>query len=353
MNDDERRLLVLEEINKLPGPKKPNGSRWTFVICPFHSERTPSGRVRHDANRPRSIGWFNCFGCGESMRWNDFAEAQNLEPFVQAQTAEVPEQRFDLQDENLLGNGKSTIQASSLHPEDYTLSPLDRKASKLLDLKSTHWRGFSFKFLRSLGSQLVHVVQVMKDSNREVDRYYIFLPVYIDGELRGYIKALPRKSKSGLGYLNAPGPWSRQCGLFPFDFAVDLMKSSDLTTMVLVEGPRDALRLLSMGIPAMAILGTQSWSTNKIRLMENAGVEKVVICSDGDDAGKKAAKLLFTGKRKTAGGETIDVAEPLKEVFKTTIFALWDYEVPEDFEDKAFDPGNMPMKLVDELRTLL
>src|SRR5690606_7832235 len=88
----------------------------------------------------------------------------------------------------------------------------------------------------------------------------LWLPVKVNNQTKGYIKARLKKQEGMTSYINAPGKWSLTYGLFPYDYAVDVMAQLDLSTMALVEGPRDALRLLSEGIPACAMLGTQSWS---------------------------------------------------------------------------------------------
>jgi len=76
------------------------------------------------------------------------------------------------------------------------------------------------------------------------------------------------------------------------------MDRKDLSTMALVEGPRDALRLLSEGIPACAILGTQSWSEKKSFLLSLAEVGRAIVITDSDRAGDKARDLLDPSLRK-------------------------------------------------------
>lgn len=345
MTDDEKVQHVLSQISGLPGKSKP-GLKETYVLCPYHRERTPSGRIKHSLSNGRSIGTFNCFGCGQWRKWNDFATENGLQPFVQGNDTKVPPQRFDYIDDRLLPDEEQEV--SDLGIERYRLSPLNAKAADYLGLPDQTWRGFSFGFLRKVGCELFY--------HRDKERYFVFLPVYVKGTLRGYIKGLAVKYKK-IGYLNAPGSWALKSGLFPYDYAVKLMHEKGHKTLVLVEGPRDALRLLKAGIPALCILGTQSWSPEKVLLLEQSGAESLALCMDGDSAGKKATRLLYSGMRTSTSrtGERLQqyVAPPLHELFTTWSFNLWDYEVPEDFPDKGYDPGNMPRSLIRELKTQL
>jgi DNA primase len=132
--------------------------------------------------------------------------------------------------------------------------------------------------------------------------------------------------------------WSLTHGLFPFDTAVKLMQDKGLTTMVLVEGPRDALRLIQMGIPACSILGTHSWSDNKRRLLEFAGVTRLITMFDGDEAGYKAHLL---------------VRENVQKTFDYSAVKLWKYPIPEGHPEDKLDPGNCPKPMLVRLKKQL
>lgn len=340
MDEQERISLVKSELSKLPG-KKRTGTRYSMVCCPFHADKTPSGMIKHDIAKPRSIGWFQCLGCGESVRWADFAERNNLETFVTEQPKEkdVPHTHTAVVEHALFSEDTTSVEKYDL----YTLNASN--ASDYLGLEKPVWRTFKLSFLRSIGAEICYLP--------DKQRYYIWLPVRINGKLRGYIKAVPRKYKradgtNGVSYFNAPGSWSHAYGLFPYDSAIELMRSSGLSTLVLVEGPRDALRLISKGIPAVSILGTQSWSSKKMQLLEFGGVETVVLMMDGDSAGQRAMKLLSTGQRESVANEAVVLAPPLSAVFRVHKFDLSSYP-----EGESLDPGNAPDSVFDDLHPLI
>ena len=308
----------------------------TFICCPWHSEKTPSGRVNHDPSG-RGAGNYKCYGCGKTAGWNELASVLGLERLAKhgfpkdGSVPVTPENRFLTE----LFQEKKT-EASQ---DDLTLFDFSHPIAKRLGV-SRKWRGYRTDFLETIGAKIAFV--------NETHRYYIWLPVFIRKKLCGHILAATKKptDKSVPSYLNASGPWSLKKGLFPFDSAVSLMKSLGKKTIVVVEGPRDALRLLSLGVPAVSMLGTHSWTDSKSRQLELANVERVVLMTDGDEAGKQAATFLRTGKRKGSSEKSIT---PLREFFKLKIVRLWELEVPEDHSEDKFDPGNLPEDLLMEI----
>jgi len=210
------------------------------------------------------------------------------------------------------------------------------------------WREIKTNFLISIGAKFAF--KYLEDYQRWSSKF-IWLPVYVGGDLKGYIKARLRKDPTGKmpSYLNKKGPWSKRTGLFPFDSAINLMNELDSSTMVLVEGPRDALRLLSYGIPCMALLGTTSWTMFKPELLELHGVKRVIVMMDGDDAGIKASKLIIPD---------------LKKLLEVKRIKLWDIEdspyheyrkLKTEEEKKAYksnlwDPGNCPEWILDWIK---
>lgn len=346
LDASDRVTLVRAEVTKIPG-KRINRSTYTMVQCPFHNDSTPSGQIKHDPNKPRSVGYFACRGCGKHMRWSDFATALGLEPFQMKPEADVPDRDLSYLNDEFLGEGNSGLQH-----EEHLLFRLNQKAADKMGLSALHWRGFDFDFLHAVGCRCIYLV--------ERKTFYIYMPVYVGGTLRGYIKGFPKKpsAESGLPtYFNAKGAWSSQYGLFPYDYAVALMSRKNLKTLVLVEGPRDALRLLREGIPAICILGTQSWAPMKVRLLEQAGAENIILCMDGDKAGKKATKLLYHGYRDLVDndGKTKReiVAPALHSAFDTFAFPLSEYKKDPDDADEKIDPFSAPAAALRDLANLL
>jgi len=321
---------VMSQISSL-NLKEATGSKFSWMLCPYHNERTPSGRINHDSAHPEYAGSYRCYGCGIKKTWNEFASDQNLEPYGALnpdKELEVPKSsgRFGSLDKDLLGSGREVLSFKSL----------SKANAESVGLLESEWRGYPLGFLRELGAKLATVEYFSGDMT------YVWLPTLVRGEVKGYIKAqlFKPEDKSTPSYINSSGPWSLTHGLFPYDYAVSVMEATGKSSIVLVEGPRDALRLLHLGYPALCILGTHSWSEDKLRLLKMTGAERIVLMFDGDEAGKLATDLVYSGKM-TRDSKTTRVAEPLKQAFQSTkVVRLWNLE-QQNPEEKN-DPGNLP-----------
>ncbi len=265
----QKLAFIKNQLARYSGPKK-ESSGYTFVCCPFHQEKTPSFRIFH-SDDSLSPGFGKCYGCGEKARWNDLAERLGLEPFEKGPPK--VEHSFDL------GVGRT---------RDELLNTGDTEKLQYSKLNFKKWRGIKASLLSDIGAKLCQ--KQYEDGSWSAKM--LWLPVKVNNQTKGYIKARLKKQEGMTSYINAPGKWSLTYGLFPYDYAVDVMSQLDFSTMALVEGPRDALRLLSEGIPACAMLGTQSWSSRKSMLLSLADVNRVIIITDSDRAGDKARDML-------------------------------------------------------------
>jgi DNA primase len=308
---------IKNEVSGLTTLKKNVGTSSIFIQCPYHSDRTPSGGINIDPTKAVPLGWFACFGCGKSVPWNNLAETLGLK--------------------KLKGRGKRTPTSSDyLDPkkleaeffQDEDEGKLNEKAE--FDLKQItffdfppdvpKWRGFDTKFLASLGAKYIF--------HEHLNEFMVWFPCMVNQEQVGYIKAYMDKQPGRISYINSPGEWSRRAGLLFFDPAIQMMRDQGHKTIALVEGPRDGLRCLRYGIPAMPILGTKTWCEDKRLLLESAGVENIVIFMDGDKAGYNATKKL---------------AKTMKGFLNFKYMNMWKYE-------KDWDPGNCPRRFLDKVR---
>lgn len=350
MSYDDLASHIKNELGKLPSDEVKSHEQYSFVRCPFHMERTPSLRVKHSSSALKT-GSYKCFGCAKYGGWNELADALNLERFEskgEFPDGKIPEFNSERYDQNLLAEFNAGIEDSKKESLEF-FSLRDKTAVKNSGLVEDEWRGYALDFLRvSIKAKLV-----LKNNYR----WYLYLPVLISGKEVGHIKAQIHKPKDkGIpSYINASGSWSLTKGLFPLDYAHKLMTDSGFSSILLVEGPRDALRMCSMGIPCVAILGTHSWSDRKTAILSYIGVERVITCFDGDLAGKIASRLIVHGERvledktisKVTGFEPINTAFDVKEV------KLWNIPIPDDHDEDKLDPGNMPMSLIKKIKKLV
>lgn len=320
MEKSARLQHVITQLARIPNTKKLPDS--TFILCPFHNERTPSFRIWHGPST-RVPGYGKCYGCGTGKTWDNYAELIGCTPFEDKLT-----QKYAAAPQTLsLDKGEEK--------EKLIFKPLP---------KGKTWRGISTDLLRKTKAKLARI----KYPNGRYGRTFVYLPVLVNKELKGYMKAGLRKVAGRPSFINSPGTWSREYGYFPFDYSIRLARRS--RTVVLVEGQRDALRLLSYNIPTLSILGTNSWSDYKVKLLELAGIEHVVLFMDGDAPGRTAsrkAKELFQGKIKVSEVKLWAFADSpykayLKDKNRKENLDYW--------KSQFWDPFNCPKWIIDEIQ---
>jgi hypothetical protein len=203
------------------------------------------------------------------------------------------------------------------------------------------YRGLSPEFLRRFKSQLWY------DTDSMV--YRILWPISYNGKLQGYTagrldgETMPKYRHGPSGVIQTTRV------LWPID------DPAIRDTVVLTEGPFSALRLLHEGIPAIATLGATMWHSSKITMMQQRKrpIRGVIIAFDADSAGEAGADRVY---------------ESIKDVFER----VERFDCPlrkqkyEDADGKKYDrldrngdpilegtdPGDMPAKYVEKLRSL-
>jgi DNA primase len=262
-----------------------------------HDHATPSLSIR------RLDGAFYCFGCGVRGRsWNRLADLIGAKQLAEA---ELPD------------------------PDEVAVQQLSRQvaaAVQEMDLPwgllpwQGDWRGMSEKFLLRCGAH-----QWFDPASR-CSR--IFFPCFQNQETLGWVaRRLDQDDKKK--YRNAPGMNSTEV-LFPFDTMVQLLPRTlrHTETVVLVEGPVDALRLLACKIPAVAVLGTNNFRPHKRVPLLSLGAKRVIVAMDSDRGGKQARQ---------------EITPVLAELF----------DVEQFYPPYREDPGSMNHGAVERLRRLL
>jgi DNA primase len=321
MTDYRAHRHVVSELDKYSGQIK-RGETSSFILCPFHSERTGSFRIFHSPSS-RSPGFGKCYGCGKTAKWDELAPVIGLKPIKWSK----PEEQF----------------AHRVSRQEQQKEERERKML-LSDLPADkYWRSISTNLLIAIGARKGRFYYPDADV---FGKSWVYLPVLVNSELKGYTRAALKKLKDKPSYINSSGGWTKDYGLFPYDYVAALRPRY----VILVEGQRDTLRLLQAKMPALAIMGTQSWSERKSRLIEMLGVELAILMTDGDDAGLAA----------------IDLIKPqLSKLVNTKIFNLAGKDSPywrfrkEDSPSKAakaagvelWDPQNMPDHKLAELKS--
>jgi len=278
----DSKQYMISRLRQLPrdrGVKFAPDMSSAVMVCQWHHvsgnirEATPSFKINIERSGKFKAGSGHCFACSKHI--NDFAVI--LDPskegsdtsFDGADTDEYVQQLYDDKTNSiLLENEEETIKIPNALP----WQPRE------------HWRSIHGKLLHRIEAKLIF--------KEEYQTLMAYFPCVVEGKHIGGIEAnLVKKGKRN--YYNSKGPWVKERGLFPFDFTKALIKKRGLKTIVPVEGPRDALRCLQMGIPAVAVLGSANWSELKAELIASLGIEQILTAFDGDKAGNKVTKDVF------------------------------------------------------------
>lgn len=313
---------VLEEIAKLPGQKRTLGDT-IQVCCPFHDDRTPSLGIFVAMGMEIPFGFFNCLGCDAKGMWNRLAEKAGLQTIKQWQAIESEgsdlKNKFKKSDDELLGQLPETKKVLLNSLGTVSLFPWS---------KQKEWRG--------VPGELIHDCEGMFHVGLD-DEINCFFPIAIGNKYKGGVKAYLEKEKGRSSYINTRGSWIKDVGLFPYNLVKNNIQKYGLNYVILVEGPRDPLRLIIEGMPALAILGGKNFTEKKLNLLMALGIETLYVMSDNDKGGKLMRKIV-----KEIVGNKI----PIKMI-----------RLPEDLDKKGnlikMDPENAPKGIIKEVKAAL
>lgn len=315
--------IINEELERLGGWQRRSDTD-VFIICPFHDDSQPSCGicVVHGTGIPLGYGY--CFGCGVKGGWNRFADKLGLRKIAEGDA--ILSQA--VAHEESLARRRSAVGMSG--PEVSMPAGVPYPYSS--------WRGISGKVVRAAGG-----VMAVRSSGRG-DEVKLYFPAErdVNGRYRetvGVVQADMEKSK-GASYILLGGSHVKDDGLFPLELAERSVATGRFKALVLVEGPRDALRLMGAGVPALSILSTTQWSEKKAQsvawLCRRNKVLPVVMM-DGDSAGEKArVKMMGDLSGYRFGGRPPAYIDMLRKA--------------EELGKPDLDPANAPRSFVRELK---
>lgn len=238
---------MIEQLNRARIPWELRRG-WVQVGCCFHQH---SGRQKLLGFS--GSGGMYCWSCRRRGHWNHYASRMGLEG--------VGRNDPRLHDIEALLADHYADPAEPTQPQ--VVRPWDDQP----------WRGLPGGFLRGVPSYRWF------DDRSEAPR--ILWPVYCGGRFYGCTAArldnhtLPKTR-------NLPGLDAAKV-LWPLDHPVN----RDTRSIVLVEGQFDALTLLNLDIPAVSVFGTGGWNPAKLRWLRLQGIERLILCFDGDPAGHR------------------------------------------------------------------
>lgn len=288
--------------------------------CPFHHEKTPSFAVNSFEQ------YYHCFGCGKSgdvikfiqeMESVDFMEAVKI--LAENANMELPQNLFD---ENLVKKKKEKeeiLTALKIANEHY------KENLKNADLAISYIRkrGLSEEIIKKfeLGyskdfNSLVNFLQFNKISyetgqnagllNEKNGKFYdamfnrLTFPIKNSfNEVIGFSSRILEDNPQIAKYKNSPQTlvFDKSKVVFGIQFLKELKNHGKLNEIIVVEGQMDVISMHNAGFTnAVATMGTALTPLHAKELKRFS--HKIILCFDGDSAGKKATlKAIDTLKK--------------------------------------------------------
>ena len=257
------------------------------VPCCFHpigdmiTQTLEINVIPHTDSKGREIqvGQFRCWSCGRKGIWNTLADERHMARLVETDNPDL-----------------STVVHHIAYEHSYTLPDQE----DMFDLEpGWNWtkKGVTLFYETLVRAGAKWYRHPVRRNGEWVKRKRLWLPANTQGEVVGHIGAYVGTNKDTVPYLNSKGQWASHY-FFGFDEALRLSKrwtkKGYKKFCCVVEGPRDQLMMLQNRIPAVACLGSNSWSDAKANMLSVA-FDYVFVLGDGDPAGHKLNKAVKQG----------------------------------------------------------
>ncbi|MGN1208096.1 MAG: DNA primase [Christensenellales bacterium] len=290
-------------------PLKESGNTF-WGCCPFHHEKTPSFAVNSVEQ------YYHCFGCGKSgdvitfvreMESLDFIEAVKL--LANNAHMDMPEHLFD---ENLIKKKKekeSVLNALRLANEHYknNLSGCENAVNyiKKRGLSPEIVEKFELGYSKDFSSLVKFLfdkkipISVSKQAglvNEKNGHFYdpmferLTFPIKNSfGDVIGFSSRVLVDKPESAKYKNSPQTivFDKSKVVFGVQFLKELKNAGKLNEIIIVEGQMDVISMHNAGFSnAVATMGTALTQLHAKELKRFC--DKIILCFDGDSAGKKA-----------------------------------------------------------------
>ena len=237
------------------------------ITCPFHSgghERTPSCEILLEDKGSTPAGTVHCFGCGYRASLVKFiANCLNIS-YKQATEWILSVSNYDIIQST---RDISEIELK-LDNEDVEEEIPEVSIDELKQYDYIH----PYMFDRKLTDDIIKKFDVGYDPKTDS----LTFPVYVDGKCVFVAKRRVKYKRFDLPELkNKP--------IYGLDYVTD-------NEFIICESVIDALTCWSYGKQAVALFGTAS--DYQLKVLNNVRQRKLVIGTDGDEAGDKAARRI-------------------------------------------------------------
>lgn len=237
------------------------------ITCPFHSdghERTPSCEILLEDKGSTPAGTVHCFGCGYRASLVKFiANCLNIS-YKQATEWILSVSNYDII--------QSTRDISEIELKLDTEDVEEEIPEVSIDELKQYDYIHPYMFERKLTDDIIKKFDVGYDPKTDS----LTFPVYVDGKCVFVAKRRVKYKRFDLPELkNKP--------IYGLDYITD-------NEFIICEGVIDALTCWSYGKQAVALFGTSS--DYQLKILNNVRQRKLVIGTDGDEAGDKAARRI-------------------------------------------------------------
>ncbi len=292
-------------------------------LCPFHDEKSPSFHVRPQ------VGFYHCFGCGESGDVYSFLRAMDHVSFTEAVERLAGRIGYALHYEDGGAapetSGRSRLYAANTAAAEFFRAQL-LTAEAETGRRFLGERGFDagaaahfgvgyaprgwenmMKALTAQGftrDELLAAGLVSQGQRGVYDRFRgrLVWPIRdVTGQTIGFGARKLFDDDQGPKYLNTPETiiYKKAQVLYGLDLAKRDISRGDPRRVVVVEGYTDVMACHLAGLTtAIATCGT-AFGSDHIKVLrrvmgDDSGAGEVVFTFDGDEAGQKAALRAFT-----------------------------------------------------------
>ncbi|MFF2390030.1 DNA primase [Agromyces sp. NPDC058104] len=304
-------------------------------LCPFHDERSPSFNVRP------GVGYYHCFGCGESGDVYTFLQRMDHVSFTEAVERLAGRIGYELHYEDGgqapdHGN-RARLLAANQAAADFFVEKLGAPEAEIgrrflgergFDAEAARRFGVGFapkswdaltNHLKSKGfsTEELSAAGLVSQGDRGVyDRFRgrLVWPIRdVTGQTVGFGARRLLDDDKGPKYLNTPetAVYHKSQVLYGLDLAKrDISKTH---RVVVVEGYTDVMACHLAGVTtAIATCGT-AFGVDHIKVLrrvlgDDSGVGEVVFTFDGDAAGQQAAMRAFAEEQRFAAQTFVAVA---------------------------------------------
>jgi 5S rRNA maturation endonuclease (ribonuclease M5) len=320
-------LKCLKELSKTRKVKI--GTRQAKIQCPNPLHK--GGREEHESllinitkNGTFYPGSAKCYVCDIFFKnWEEVANALKRPDLISKKAVEEADEKL----ETFFNN---EIEKQVMGEDEVKLDKVIGPSISWDETKS--WRTVNGKLLTKIGARLY---------KNKFGQPMLYLPCMVHGSHIGGIRAnIKKKGKSN--YFNTKGIWTKNLGLFPYDYIIKMLIEKDLETVVLVEGSRDALKSIQFEIPALAILGINNWTDIKANLVLSLPIKRVITAFDSDEYGDKAKNSVYASLKNDLQVMNFSFAKEMKHLGKKKLQEL-------GLED-GIDPGSMTPEIAKKLR---